>query len=63
MEQRQKFMSTGQVAQTLGIQHYRLQYLISTGQLEKPSMQIAGNRVWSERDVESARNILNAKTN
>ncbi len=53
--------STGGVARILGIQRYRLEYLLETGQIPEPKQRVAGRRSWSREEVEEAERIVEAK--
>ena len=51
-------VSTGEVADRLGIPTYKLQYLLSTGQIPEPTIRLAGKRAWRYSEIQKARQIL-----
>ena len=51
-------VSTGEVAERLGIPTYKLQYLLSTDQVPEPAMRVAGKRAWREDEIQQARRVL-----
>jgi DNA-binding transcriptional MerR regulator len=40
-----------EVAQRLGVKHYRIAYALTTGLVEEPEIRIAGKRIFNEADI------------
>ena len=54
-------LSSGQFARALGIQPYKLEYLIATGVVPDTKLRVAGKRAWSQNELDIVREILAAK--
>ncbi len=53
-----ELQAIGQVANTLGIPFYRIEYLLRAGKLPDKSVRIGGRRVWTEEQVDEMREQL-----
>ena len=53
-----KMYSTGEAARKLGVQPYKLSYMLSTGKLKEPAARMAGKRIWTEEEVSKAKKVL-----
>jgi DNA-binding transcriptional MerR regulator len=53
-----ELLSTTEVARHLGVQPYRISYLLNTGRIREPRVRVAGKRAWTADDVEVARKVL-----
>ena len=54
----QQLYSISDVAQLLGVQEYRLQYLHRTGKVQSPPI-VAGRRLYTWADLKTLASILN----
>ena len=54
------FITIGEVARQVGIDRWRLAYLIERGELPPPSTQVPGRRLFSPEDVEKIKQALEA---
>ena len=56
-----EFMSTGGVAELLGIRMHNLVYLVSCGRIREPKLRLGGKRAWSRKEIDEARKIIDAR--
>ena len=56
----QRLMTIGQLADLVGVDRWRLAYLIERGDIPPPSFQVPGRRLFSSEDVEKIKDVLNA---
>ena len=54
------FITIGEVARQVGIDRWRLAYLIERGKLPPPSGEVPGRRLFSRADVEKIKQALEA---
>ncbi len=55
MFKRERFLTTGQVADELGILRWKLAYLIERGGVSGPSVTVPGRRLFTGHDVDCLR--------
>lgn len=53
-----QLLSSGALAKRLGIQRYRLLYLLDVGQIPEPAQRLGGHRVFEEEEVRRIEEIL-----
>ena len=46
-----KYLSTGEVAATLGIKIHQIMYAHANGYLSEPDLRVAGKRVYGPEDI------------
>ncbi len=51
-------LSTGDVVRRLGIQRYRLHYLLDTGRVAEPLLRVGGKRIWTEDEYARAAEVV-----
>ena len=54
----ERVRSTGEVARRLGVQPYRLHYLVTTGRVPEPALRVAGKRAWTNAELQAAKEAL-----
>ncbi len=54
-------MKTSEVSQLLGIPYWRLGYLIAAGKIPAPRKDASGDRVWDDKDIRAAKEILEVR--
>jgi hypothetical protein len=55
-----EFYSSGKAAKLLGIKQYTLMYRVGTGAIQEPEHKVGGKRVWTDAEVDKAREALKA---
>jgi len=52
------YLKSMQVAQQLGINYWRLVYLLRSDKIAQPKKDASGDLIWSARDVQKVRKVL-----
>jgi len=56
----ERYSTIGELAKQVGVDRWKLAYLIEKGKVPSPSAQVPGRRLFSPEDVEKIKNALEA---
>ena len=49
------------IALRLNTQHYKIQYLLSTGAAQEPALRVAGKRLWNQAEIDALSEVLQSQ--